>query len=101
MNLQQVYKVKVFDKAPPHGPPRCVVTMYFSEAALKIIKSRGETPNESASRYAKSLAYDPGIRDPSATEITHETIDLDLLYQDPVYPDDTGSKAWVQRGESA
>ena len=100
MNLQQIYKVKVFNKTPAQGSPRCVVLIYFSEAALQIIRDRGENPDLAAGRYAKSLAYEPGVRDPSGTEITHETIDLDSLTGPPVYPDDTGSKAWMTHVET-
>ena len=96
MNFQQIYKVKVFDKTPAHGSPRCVVIIYFSEAALQIMKDQGEDPDLEASQYAKSLAYEPGARDPSGTEITHETVDLDLITRSPFYPDDTGSKAWLE-----
>jgi hypothetical protein len=91
--LQQVYKITVFDVLETRLPA-CFVIVHFTQAARQMMAKRGQDVLLEARKIAKRLAFpDQPIK--VGMEMRDIFADVDMLGPPTGYPDDSGSRAWV------
>jgi hypothetical protein len=93
-SLQQVYKITVFDTLETRLPA-CFVIIHFTQAARQLMAKRGQDVLLEARKIAKRLAFLPDQPIQVGMEIRDTFADVDMLGPPTGYPDNSGSRAWV------
>ena len=99
-SLQQVYKITVFDILETRLPA-CVVIVHFTHAARQLMAKRGQDVLLEAWKIAKRLAFLPDQPIQVGMEMRDTFADVDMLGPPTGYPDNAGSRAWVNSGKNA
>ena len=92
--LQRVYKITVFDILEKRLPA-CLVTIHFTQAARQLMAKRGQDVLLEARKIAKRLAFLPDQPIQVGMEMRDTFADVDMLGPPTGYPDNSGSRAWV------
>jgi hypothetical protein len=98
--LQRVYKITVFDILEKRLPA-CLVTIHFTQAARQLMAKRGQDVLLEARKIAKRLAFLPDQPIRVRMEMRDTFADVDMLGPPTGYPDNSGSRAWVNYGEKS
>jgi hypothetical protein len=98
--LQRVYKITVFDIFEKRSPA-CLVTIHFTQAARQLMAKRGQDVLLEARKIAKRLAFLPDQPIQVRMEMRDTFADVDMLGPPTGYPDNSGSRAWVNYGEKS
>jgi hypothetical protein len=98
-SLQQVYKITVFDTLET-GLPACFVIVHFTHAARQLMARRGQDVLLEARKIAKRLAFLPDQPNQVGMELRDTFADVDMLGPPTGFPDNSGSRAWVNYGEN-
>src|ERR1700746_426755 len=93
-SLQQVYKITVFETLETRLPA-CFVIVHFTHAARQLMAKRGKDVLLEARNIEKRLAFLPYQPIQIGMEIRDTFADVDMLGPPTGYPDNYGSRAWV------
>lgn len=99
-SLQQVYKITVFEILETRLPA-CFVIVHFTHAARQLMAKRGQDVLLEARKIAKRLAFLPDQPIQVGMEMRDTFADVDMLGPPTGYPDNSGSRAWVNYGKNA
>jgi hypothetical protein len=98
-SLQQVYKITVFDNLETRLPA-CFVIVHFTHAARQLMAKRGQDVLLEARKIAKRLAFLTDQPIQVGMELRDTFADVDTLGPPTGYPDNSGSRAWVNYGKN-
>ena len=91
---QQVYKITVFETLETRLPA-CFVIVHFTQAARQLMAKRGQDVSLEARKIAKRLAFFPNQPMQVGMELRDTFADVDMLGPPTGYPDNSGSRVWV------
>jgi len=100
-NLQRVYEITVLDGTLDERLPACLIIIHFTQASRQLMTKRGQDVLLAARKIAKRLAFSLGEPMGAGMQLRDTFLDVDMLGPPTGYPDNSGSRAWVNYGEKS